>query len=494
MKPGGIVKKLWLATTLLVILTMGLTTLSQLWLLEKTYYRQQSDRLLTEARAAAADLAEENNSQTVFQQLQGLANSLQATVFLTDREGTIVLTARSGWGHGMMHGMGLGMGMGMGHQWLSGNVSQSQTKVDMSQILAGAEIIYRGHHPMFNTEILTAAVPVKKAASVVGALVVNTPLQPIDNNLRALQGTSLYSLLGGLLLAALVSWLLSRYLSGPLLQMQEVAKSMAQGDYSRRVDVTRNDEIGWLAESLNSLACQLAEKISLLRRIDQTRRDFVAGVSHELRTPLTIIQGNAEALLDGVVKDPAKQRQYLNNILEETLRLRRLTSELLDMRKIELGEVILNKQAVDAVSLFNSVVNKMQDLAAARGIVLRFVPPSRPILITADSDRLGQILINLTENALRFSPPGGEVLVTLAEHRQALIAEVKDNGPGIPEEEQPFIWDKFYKVDKSRCRSAGGTGLGLAIVKQLVELHGGTVSLSSKPGRGTTFRFTIPKQ
>ncbi|GAB6157532.1 HAMP domain-containing sensor histidine kinase [Desulfotomaculum varum] len=491
MKTSGIVKKLWLATTLLVILTMGLTTLSQLWLLEKTYYRQQSDRLLTEARAAAAVLAAENNSQAVFEQLQGLANTLQATVFLTDQEGTIVLTARSGWGHGMMRGMGLGMGMG--HQWLSGSISQSQTKLDMSQIIDGAELTYRGHHPMFNTEILTVAVPVKKATAVVGALVVNTPLQPIDSNLRALQGVSLYSLLGGLSLAALVSWLLSRYLSGPLLQMQEVAKSMARGDYSRRVDVARNDEIGWLAESLNSLACQLAEKISLLRQVDQTRRDFVASVSHELRTPLTIIQGNAEALLDGVVKDPAKQRQYLNNILEETLRLRRLTGELLDLRKIELGEVVLNKQAVDAVSLFNSVVNKMQDLAAAREIVLHFVPPSRPILVTADSDRLGQILINLIENALRFSLPGGEVLVTLEEHRQVIIAEVKDNGPGIPEEEQPFIWDKFYKVDKSRCRSAGGTGLGLAIVKQLVELHGGTINLISKPGQGTTFRFTIPK-
>ncbi|SHE41156.1 HAMP domain-containing protein [Desulforamulus putei DSM 12395] len=488
MKQGGIVKKLWTATALLVLLTLGIATLTQLWLLQKTYYRQQVDRLLEGARGAADAIATDNGTEAVYLQLEGLAGSLQATVFLLNTEGQIIhSTSGSGWGRGMMHGMGMGP-RGFGH-----GMREQFAQVDMDEILAGRPVIYRGHHPMFNTEVITVAAPIEKDGSVMGAVVVNTPLQPIDANLRALQGVSIYSLLFGLLLAALFSWFLSRSLSKPLLQMQEVAKSMAQGDYSKRVRISRDDEIGWLAESLNTLSRELEEKISLLRRVDETRRDFVARVSHELRTPLTIIQGNAEALLDRVVEDPAKQREYLNNILEETLRLRRLANELLDLRKIETGEVDLYKERVDAVSLFTGVVQRMQGLAAEREIHLRLETPQQAVIVEADTDRLGQILINLIENALRFSPAGGEVLVKLMEGKNEIIAEVRDNGPGIPEDEQKFIWDKFYKVDKSRSRSVSGTGLGLAIVKHLVELHGGAVTLFSKPGQGTTFRFTIPK-
>lgn len=488
MMQGSIVKKLWLATALLVLLTLGIATLTQLWLLQNTYYRQQVERLLEGAGEAADALAAAKASEEVYSQLESLANSLQATVFLLNTEGQIIHSTRGGgWFRGMMHGMGMGpQGFGRG-------MMEQFAQVDMDEILAGRQVIYRGHHPMFKTEVITAAVPIQKNNTVIGAVAVNTPLQPIDANLRALQGVSLYSLLFGLLLAALFSWLLSRSLSRPLLQMQDVAKSMARGDYSKRIPVSGKDEIGLLADSLNTLSRELEEKIDLLRQVDENRRDFVASVSHELRTPLTIIQGNAEALLDRVIEDPAKQGEYLNNILEETLRLRRLANELLDLRKIETGQVNLHKEWVEAAGIFTSVVQRMQGLAGEKQIQLRLETPEQEVMIKADPDRLGQVLMNLIENALRFSPGGGEVVVRLTEGSGELIAEVRDNGPGIPESEQKFIWDKFYKVDKSRSRSTGGTGLGLAIVKQLVELHGGTVTLFSKPGQGTTFRFTIPK-
>ncbi|MCL4439059.1 MAG: cell wall metabolism sensor histidine kinase WalK [Firmicutes bacterium] len=488
MMRGSIVKKLWFATALLVLLTLGIATLTQLWLLQKTYYRQQVDRLLDGAGDTAGAIAEDSRTEAVYSQLDGLAGSLQATAFLLNTEGQIIYSTRGGgWSRGMMHGMGMGP-QGFGHgMW------ERFSQVDMDEVLAGRSVVYRGLHPMFKTEVITVAVPIEKDRSVIGAVAVSTPLQPIDANLRALQGVSLYSLLFGLLLAALFSWLLSRSLSRPLLQMQDVARSMARGDYSKRVRISGDDEIGLLADSLNTLSRELEEKINLLRQVDETRRDFVASVSHELRTPLTIIQGNAEALLDRVIEDPAKQREYLNNILEETLRLRRLANELLDLRKIETGEVNFYKERVDAAGIFTGVVQRMQWLAEEKQIQLRLETPEQAVPVEADPDRLGQILINLIENALCFSPGGGEVFVKLMEGKHEMIAEVRDNGPGIPESEQKFIWDKFYKVDKSRSRSVSGTGLGLAIVKQLVELHGGTVTLSSKPGQGTTFRFTIPK-
>lgn len=345
---------------------------------------------------------------------------------------------------------------------------------------------------MFGVDVITVAVPVKKEEIIGEVLVLSTPRQAIDTNIKALQSMSVYSLLFGLVLATLFSWLLSRSLSRPLLKMKDVANAMSRGDYSRSINIKSKDEIGMLADSLNTLSHDLEEKINQLRRIDDTRRDFVAGVSHELRTPLTIIQGNAEALLDGVIEDKDKQRDFLINIYEESLRLKRLSNELLDMRKIETGQVNLYKEKVNASEIFFNVVSRMQHLAKQRGIILNLSVPEQPVILYLDTDRLGQVLINLIDNALRFSR--SEVTIELKDFPDKIKVQISDNGPGIPEAERNLVWDKFYKVDKSRSRSAGGTGLGLSIVKQLIELHGGTVCLTSREGEGTTFIFTIPKE
>lgn len=268
---------------------------------------------------------------------------------------------------------------------------------------------------------------------------------------------------------------------------------MARGDYSRRVEAKSKDEIGLLAESLNSLATELQEKIDALERLDRTRREFVANVSHELRTPLSIMQGYTEALIDGMAESEADRQKYLGNIHEEILRLRRLVTEILDLRKIEAGRLEMEIKEVSLPDIARRVVYKLQSLAEEKNIsVSQNFSPKLPAA-HADPDRLEQVFINLLDNALRVTPDGGKIEIAIKALKEKLQISISDTGPGIPPEEQPLIWERFYKVDKSRTRIGGGTGLGLAIVKEIVEAHGGSIEVLSHPGAGTIFVFTLPQ-
>lgn len=228
------------------------------------------------------------------------------------------------------------------------------------------------------------------------------------------------------------------------------------------------------------------------RRLEELRRDFVATVSHELRTPLTLAQGYAEALRDDVTVDPAQRRECLEIILDETNRLRRLVDDLLDLSLLEKGQLALDKGPVDLAAVARRVIGKVAPAARLEGKDITVTTEGVLPLAYGDEDRLEQVLFNLVDNALRHSPAGSPVRVTLSRDGDAARVTVADDGPGIPERDLPFIWQRFYRVNKARTRSDGGTGLGLAIVKNLVEAHGGRVSVESEPGRGAVFGFTVP--
>jgi len=233
-------------------------------------------------------------------------------------------------------------------------------------------------------------------------------------------------------------------------------------------------------------------------RVDKMRRDFVANVSHEIRTPLSMVQGYSEALLDDISASPEERRELVQIIHEESLRLGRLVKDLLDLARMEAGHMEMTLRPVDVSQLMQRVYRKFAAIAKERGIVLER-PAERDSLVleAADNDRLEQVLTNLMDNALRHTPPGGKI--TLQAERQHgakgdwLEIVVADEGQGIPPEDLPYIFERFYKADKARKRDAsGGTGLGLAIVKNLVEAHGGQISVRSEPDAGTAFTITLP--
>jgi signal transduction histidine kinase len=189
----------------------------------------------------------------------------------------------------------------------------------------------------------------------------------------------------------------------------------------------------------------------------------------------------------------AERKKYLADIHEEILRLRRLVAEILDLNKIEAGRVEMKMQKISLIHLVSQVFEQFQALAEDKQIIasLDFAPGS--YTVKADPDRIKQVIINLLDNAVRVTLPGGQVKVNLTELKDTVQVSITDTGPGIPPEEQPLIWERFYKVDKSRARTGGGTGLGLAIAKKIIEAHGGSIEVSSKPGKGSTFYFVIPK-
>jgi two-component system, OmpR family, phosphate regulon sensor histidine kinase PhoR len=233
--------------------------------------------------------------------------------------------------------------------------------------------------------------------------------------------------------------------------------------------------------------------VTALRRLEQVRTEFVANVSHELRTPLTAIQGYLETLLGGALEERENARRFLEIAFRHTERLGRLLNDLTDLSNIELGKVTLRRQATPVEDVVESTLAIIQPRAEAGRVTLSTGLPSDLPAVHADHDRLAQILINLVDNAVKYTPPEGQVRVSArVAHPGMVELEVTDTGIGIPRVDLPRITERFYRVDKARSRELGGTGLGLAIVKHLVIAHGGELSVESEQGRGTTVRFTLP--
>jgi two-component system phosphate regulon sensor histidine kinase PhoR len=233
--------------------------------------------------------------------------------------------------------------------------------------------------------------------------------------------------------------------------------------------------------------------VTALRRLEQVRTEFVANVSHELRTPLTAIQGYLETLLGGALEERENARRFLDIAFRHTERLGRLLNDLTDLSNIELGKVILRRGPTRVEDVVESTLAIIQPRADAGRVTLGTRLPSDLPAVHADHDRLAQILINLVDNAVKYTPPEGRVWVSARAGRAGIVEiEVTDTGIGIPRVDLPRITERFYRVDKARSRELGGTGLGLAIVKHLVIAHGGELSVESEQGEGTTVRFTLP--
>ncbi len=232
--------------------------------------------------------------------------------------------------------------------------------------------------------------------------------------------------------------------------------------------------------------------ITALRQLEHVRTEFVANVSHELRTPLTAIQGYLETLLGGAMEDPAHARRFLEVVFRHTERLGRLLNDLTDLSNIELGRVALHRGPVDLAEVVEGTLDIIRAKADAGGVRLEARLPDHLPAVQADRDRLAQILINLVDNAVKYTPGGGRVTVEGAAGVGLVEVAVADTGVGIPPADLPRITERFYRVDKARSRELGGTGLGLAIVKHLVAAHGGTLVIESRLGEGTRVRVTLP--
>lgn len=283
-------------------------------------------------------------------------------------------------------------------------------------------------------------------------------------------------------IALVLTFILSRRLSSPIDALAKAARRLGRGDLSQRVQFKGKGEVQILAQAFNSMAADLEHD-------EQLRRNLVADVAHELRTPLSNIQGYLEAIRDRVMKPNAATIRSLN---EETGLLSRLVDELQELSLAEAGELRLVYQAEDIAKLVKQAVTSWQPKIAAKEISLSLDLPDNLPLVNIDWQRVNQVLHNLLENAVAYTRKGGNINVAVMTQGDWVEVSVSDTGEGIPAEDLPNIFERFYRVDKSRARATGGSGLGLTIARRLVEAHGGKITVQSKLGKGSRFSFTLP--
>jgi two-component system sensor histidine kinase ResE len=229
------------------------------------------------------------------------------------------------------------------------------------------------------------------------------------------------------------------------------------------------------------------------RRLDKLRKDFIANVSHELRTPISMLQGYSEAIVDDIAETEEEKKEIARIIYDESLRMGRLVNDLLDLARMEAGHITLHEQSVTIMPFTERVASKFAGVAKEKKISIQFESEvERERELSIDPDKIEQVLTNLIDNAIRHTPGGGEVTVSLNRNTQGYLFFVQDTGSGIPEEDLPFVFERFYKADKARTRGKAGTGLGLAIARNIVEAHGGHIQVQSKLDQGTTFTFFLP--
>ncbi|HEU0297028.1 MAG TPA: ATP-binding protein [Anaerolineales bacterium] len=336
-----------------------------------------------------------------------------------------------------------------------------------------------------NQQVLYAAAPVQNSSGqITGIVYIATPLPS-----GGLPANLILQLLGivvmAILLAGIAGRALARKMATPLEELAGAAAAVSQGDLTQAVSAsTEISELDSLGQAFNAMT-------ENLRQSDETKKAFIADVTHELRTPLTVIKGTIETLEDGALDDLEGRSSLLSSMMRETDRLIRMVNDLLVLTRADAGSLPLNVQDLDLTELARMRCETMSPLASRQQVGLKVVGDLH--FVSADPDRISQVVNNLLDNAIRHSPVDSTVTVTVSSKEGGVECAVSDCGAGIPARHLPFIFDRFYRVEASRDRASGGTGLGLAIARALITAHGGRISAQSSEGGGTTITFWLKR-
>jgi len=456
--------KLWAGMMTLVIIVLILLWLFQIVFLENFYTRMKVNDI-KEKTIAVTELLNADKTEDFRDQMDILAYENSMSIELLDMNGNIIYETNSSGTVGKMHGM------------MNSLRSQIYEKA-----MTGQESATTMTHPRFGNEFMLIGLPVYINQELTGGLLLSFPLAPVEDTAAILQRQLFYISLILLAAASLLSFLLARTFTRPIVDIEKAAAQMAEGDFSARIDVKQQDEIGQLAKTINYLGQQLSQ-------IDQMRKDLIANVSHELRTPLSLIRGYAETLRDVTGNDEDKRQKQLGVIIEEAERLSRMVDDILNLSRLQSGHFELNKSIFSVRNLAGNVA-KRYDLLSKQREVSIIMEMSDEQLVEADAARIEQVLYNLINNAFNNTNAGGTITIRDMDNGDSVRIEVMDSGSGIPEEEINRIWDRYYKADKNIGKTMG-SGLGLAIVKAILEAHGAAYGVESKKGVGTTFWFEL---
>ena len=459
--------KLWAGMMTLVVIVLTLLWLFQIVFLGSFYTKMHISDVKKEA-ISIIKVLNDNNKNEYENILDTFANKNNASVEILDKGGTTIYITGSAGASGQMPMMN------------NGAIGQA-----FKESIAGNEANIPLTHPRFGNKFMMIGLPIKISGEITGVMVINLPLAAVEETTEILKLQLVYITLILLITSLIISYLISKSFTKPILEIKNASEKMASGDFNVRINTKKQDELGRLAGTINYLGQQLS-------KIDQLRKDLIANVSHELRTPLSLIRGYAETIRDVSGNSPEKREKHLGIIIEETERLNVIVEDILNLSQLQSGYIELHKNRFVIKEIINTVLKRYEILSQNSDIKI-VSKISNDIFIEADEARIAQVLYNLINNAFNHTLSGGTITVKTIELHKTVRFEVSDTGSGIPEEDIPHIWDRYYKADKTSSKKTIGTGLGLAIVKGVLEAHQATFGADSIMGKGTTFWFELEK-
>lgn len=459
--------KLWAGMMSLIVIVLILLWFFQIVFLESFYTNMRIYNIKNEA-ASIIKLLNDGNRSEFENKLDAFAFNNNLSSELMDNAGnSIYITGSTGAG---------------GQMPMMRNNARDEV---FQKVLLGKEVTVPVTHPRFGNKFMMIGLPIKISGDVSSVLIINMPLAPVEDTVSILKWQLFYITFILLAAALLISFLISRSFTRPILEIKKASEIMASGDFSVRINTKKQDEIGKLADTINYLGQQLS-------KIEQLRKDLIANVSHELRTPLSLIRGYAETIRDVSGNFPEKREKQLEIIIEETERLSRIVDDILNLSQLQSGYITLNKGQFIIKDVLNAVVKRYDILSEKIGVKI-IQNSSNDAILEADEARIEQVLYNLINNAINHTQKGGTITVRTIDLPGAVRFEVSDTGSGIPEADIPHIWDRYYKADKTSGKQSMGTGLGLAIVKGVLEAHQAVFGVESLKDQETTFWFELKK-
>ena len=335
----------------------------------------------------------------------------------------------------------------------------------------------------FENDVLSVIAPITSDFKIRGYVVIHLPMESIRADANGMLNISYMLLVILIVLSLIILLFFTEYVYRPLRHIIAAAEQYALGNMHYPISIEREDELGYLSASLGYMAETIA-------RAEDDQKKFIANVSHDFRSPLTSMRGFLEAMLDGTIP-PNRYEHYLKVVLGETERLTKLTNGLLTLNNLNTGGILLQRTDFDINAVIRSVGASFEQTCRDRRIRIQLVLTGRILYVNADLEKIQQVLYNLVDNAIKFSRPDSEITIDTTEKGDTVFVSVRDNGIGIPKEDQSLIWDRFYKTDLSRGKDKKGTGLGLSIVREIIRAHNENINLVSTEGVGSTFTFTL---
>lgn len=367
-----------------------------------------------------------------------------------------------------------------------------ETHTILNAAYNGKKKSYSDYDDIYKKTMLHLAMPVyNNRGYVIGAVLVSGPMMMQENTIVQYEKYMLFCVAAGLILAILLALYFSRQLARPIIRIKESALILAAGQYGHKTGISRNDEIGSLADSMDVLSDRLVEAEKMREGMEQTRRDFFSNVSHELRTPIAVMKGYADTLADGYVKEPEKQQEYLSRIRRECDSMEKLVSDLLILSRMQNPEYELNTEVLNVIAVAQDAMRSLRILMKERNMTGTVEYEDACSLIEGDYDRIRQLFVILLQNAVKYGDEGTVIDVRIWRENGWVKAQVRDFGSVIPENERGQIFEKFYRA--SNHGEKDGSGLGLVVARHIVERHGGKISVSSTEKEGTIFLTEFPE-